>query len=87
MITDTNNIRTYCSLFIPFRADTILTKVYLDFIFAIKIAIIVKDDLDYYRYFDSSSHFCKFCCTMLLKKRYQNLDLLTALIFHLSKNI
>lgn len=37
MIIDTNDIYAYYSLFIPFGTDTLLTKVYLKFVLAIKL--------------------------------------------------
>lgn len=37
MIKDTNNVYTCCSSFIPFGTDVLLTKVYLEFVLAIKL--------------------------------------------------
>ena len=87
IIADTNNIYACYSLFILFKTNTILTKIYPNFVFAIKIAIIVKDNLEYYGFINTGSHFYQFCYTIAIEKKNQNLDLLTTLIFYLVKNI
>lgn len=56
MIVDINNVYTYYNLFILFKINTLLTKVYQDFILAIEIDIIINDYLDYYRCIDNNSH-------------------------------
>lgn len=69
MITNMNNVCTCYALFIPFRLDTLLTRVYLEFVSTIKAAVIVKNNLDYCRYINNSSHFCKPCYNMIIKKK------------------
>lgn len=86
VIANTNNVYVYYNLLIFFVADILLTKIYLKFLLAIKTAIIVNNNLDYYRYINNSSYFCKFCYDIIVKKKYQNLDLLTILTFYLVEN-
>lgn len=57
MIANINDIYTYCRLFIPFKTDILLTKVYSEFVLTIKAAVIVDNDLDYCRYIDNSFYF------------------------------
>lgn len=52
MILIINNVCTYYNLFILFKIGIILIKIYLNFISVIEIAIIVKNNLDYYRHVD-----------------------------------
>lgn len=87
MIVDTINICVCYSLFLWFGATTMLTRIYLDFLFPIEVAVIVKDDLKYCGHIHTSSNFYKSYYIMVIKKKYQNLDLLTILIFYFVKNI
>lgn len=68
MIADINNIYIYYSLFIPFKINTLLPKIYLNFISLIKITIIVNDNFDYYKYTNNSSKFCKSYYSMIVEK-------------------
>lgn len=69
VIANKNNVCTYCSLFIPFRASILLTKIYLKFVLAIKATVIVNYNLDYYRYIINNSYFCKYCCSIIIEKK------------------
>lgn len=69
MITDINNICIHCRLFILFKAGILLTKIYPDFVLAIKTIIIVNNDLEYYRYTDNSSYFCKSYYNIIVEKK------------------
>lgn len=69
VIINTNNIYIYFSLFILFKAGTILIKIYPNFIFVIKTTIIIKDNLDYYKRINIDSHFCKFYYTIVIEKK------------------
>ena len=64
-----------------------LFKIYIDFIFAIKTVIMIKDNFDYYKHIYASFYFGKLYYTLGIKKKHQNLDLLIALKFYLVKNI
>lgn len=52
-----------------FKASIILTRVYLDFEFAIEAAIIITNDFNYCRYINASSHFCKSSYTIIVEKK------------------
>lgn len=55
-----------------FKTVILLIKVYLKFILAIKaikIAIIINNNLDYYKYSNISSYFCKFYYNIIIKKK------------------
>ena len=69
VIVDTSDVYAYCGLFIPFGASTLLTKIHLEFVSAIKAAVIVEDNLGYCRQTDNSSYFCKSCYDMIVKKK------------------
>ncbi len=69
VILDINNVCACCGLFIPFEINTLLTKVHLEFVSAIKAAIIVNDDLDYYKRTDNSSYFYNTCYGMIVEKQ------------------
>lgn len=70
MIIDINNICTYYGLFIPFGAGIMMTKIYLDFISLIKVAVIIEDDFDSYGHIVADSHFCKFCYAIVVEKKF-----------------
>lgn len=69
MIADTNNVCACYNFFILFGANIILTRVYSDFVSAIKAAIIVKKDFDCCGRINASSYFCKFCYSIIVKKK------------------
>lgn len=69
MIVDTNNVCTYCGLYILFEVKILLTRVHLELIFAIKAAIIIEDDFDYCGYINNGSHFCKSYYGIIIKKK------------------
>lgn len=46
-----------------------LTKVYSDFLSAIKVVVIVKDDLDYCGGNNTISHFCKSYYVIVVEKK------------------
>lgn len=69
MIVDINDIYAYYGLFILFRAGILLTRIYSDFILAIKATIIANDNLDYYKYTNNDSDFCKFYYSIIIEKK------------------
>lgn len=69
MIVDTNNICTYCGVYIPFGAGTLLTRIHSKIVSAIKAAVIIKGDLDCYGHADNGSHFCKSGYGMIFEKK------------------
>lgn len=69
MITNTNNVYIYFNIFILFEVDTLLTRVYLEFVSIIKVAIIVYNYFGYYKYIDNSSHFSKFYYNIIIEKK------------------
>lgn len=52
-----------------FKASIILIKIHFDFISAIQVAIIVKDNLDYYKYLNFSFLFYKSDYTIVVGKK------------------
>lgn len=69
VIADTNDFCACCNLYILFGAGTLLNKIHPEFISAIEAAVIVKKHLNYCGHPDNSSHFCKFCYSMIFKKK------------------
>lgn len=69
MIADTNDVFACYGLYILFQGGIMLIRVYLEFVSVIKVAVIIKDDLDYYGYTDNSSYFCKSYYDMIFKKK------------------
>lgn len=69
MITDINNVCICYNLFILFRANTLLIKVYSKFVSTIKATVIVDNNSNYCRHTDNSSHFCKSCYSITVKKK------------------
>ena len=69
VIANSDNVYTCYDLFILFKTDTILTKIYPDFISAIKTAIIDKDNLKYCRHINAGSHFCNSCFIIVVEKK------------------
>lgn len=69
MIADTNDVCICCDLYILFEANMLLTRVYLKFISTIKTAVIVKDNLNYYKYTDNSSYFYKSCYSIIFETK------------------
>lgn len=69
MIADTNDVCICYDLYILFEANMLLTRVYLKFISTIKTAVIVKDNLDYYKYTDNNSYFCKSCYSIIFETK------------------
>lgn len=68
MIADTNNVHVYCNLFILFGTCILLTKAHPKFVFAIKAAVIVDENLNCCGYIDNSSHFCNTYYGMIIEK-------------------
>lgn len=68
VIVGINNVYAYYDLFILFRVNILLIKIYPDFVIAIKAVIIVNDNLDYCGRIDNSSHFYKFCYDIIVEK-------------------
>lgn len=69
MIADTNNVCTWCGLFIPFRAGILLTIVYPDSVLNIKNADMVDDNLDCCKSIDKSFYFCKYYYGMIVERK------------------
>lgn len=69
MIADTNNVYACYSLFIIFITSFLLTKIHSKFVSTIKAGIMVKNNLDYYRYTDNGFQFCKSYYSMIIKKK------------------
>lgn len=69
MITNINDVCTYYNLFTLFWANTLLTKVYLDFVLAIKVDVMVNNNFNYCGSIDNSFHFCKSCYNMINRKK------------------
>lgn len=69
MIVNTNDVYIGYSLFIVIRASTLLFIVQLDFVLAIKAAVIVDDNLNYYGQTNNSFKFCKSYQDMIIKKK------------------
>lgn len=57
VIGDTNDVCTYCGLFILFGTSIFLTRVYPEFVSVIKTALIVNDDLNCYGCTNNNFHF------------------------------
>lgn len=72
IIVDTNHIYIYCSLFILFKADTFLIKVYSQFVIVIKAIIIVNISLDYCNHANNSFYCYKFCYNLIVEKKISN---------------
>lgn len=68
-MVDINDVCTCYGSFILFGTDILLTKVHLEFVLAIKVIVIVDDDLDRCGRTDNSSHFCNTCYSMIVKKK------------------
>lgn len=66
---DINDVYVCCSLFIPFRTGTLLTKLYPKFILAIKDTVIVGDNLDCFGHTYNNSHFCNTYYGMIVEKQ------------------
>lgn len=73
IITDINNICTYYSLFILFKANIMLIRIYLNFVFVIKVIIIVKNNLNYYRCINVGFYFCKSYYAIIVEKKISEL--------------
>lgn len=69
VIANINDVCAYCGLFIPLGASILPTKVYLDFVLAIKAIIIGDDNLNYCRHINNGFHSCKFYYGMIVKKK------------------
>lgn len=69
MIISTNNICVCYNLYIPFKDYTMLIRSFYHFISAIKRVVIVENDIDYCKFVDIDSHFCKSCYKMVIKKK------------------
>lgn len=66
-IVDINDVCICYSLFFPFKANTILIKIYLNFVSTIKIIIIVENHLNCYKYKDAIFNFCKSYYKIVIK--------------------
>lgn len=69
VIININDISIYCNLFILFGTSILLIKIHLEFLFAIKVAIIVNNSLDCYGHTDNSAYFYNTCYDMIVKKQ------------------
>lgn len=68
IIIDIRDIYVYCSLFILFGTDTLLIRIYLEFVSIIGAVIISEDNFDCCGYTDNSSYFYKSCYGIIIKK-------------------
>lgn len=69
MILEIKNIYTYYGFYILFGAYTLLTRIYLKFIFAMKALLIEKYNLDFCRYTNNRSYFGKFCYDINVERK------------------
>lgn len=69
LIADTNDVCAYCGIVIVFGTGFLLTRVYPEFVSAIKADIILKVDLDCCGYTNNDYQFCKSGYNMIIEKK------------------
>lgn len=69
VIADTNDVCACCGLLIVFGTGSLLTRLYPEFVSAIKVGVIVEDDLDCCGCTDNGFQFCKSCYGMIIEKK------------------
>lgn len=57
-----------------FKTSFLLTKIYPEFVFAIKSDVIVEDNFNYYGYTNNSFQFCKSCYSMIILKKISKFE-------------
>lgn len=69
VIIDTNNVYAYYGFFILFKADTLLTKIYIELVLAIKVMVIINLYFEYYGNNKNNFHFYNFSYSMIVGKK------------------
>lgn len=90
MVIDTNNVCIYYILYILFRINTLLIKLYPDFILVIKAAIIFDHDLNYCKRTNNNSHFYNTYNVMIVEKqisKFSSANCTTILFYQKYANI
>lgn len=87
MITDINNIYVYHNLFILFKLNILLIRIYSKFVFDIKTTIIISNHFDFYKYTINNFYFSKFYYNRICHKKSRNYDLFIELYLILSEII
>lgn len=75
MSIDINGVCAYCDLLIIFRTSILVTRINLEFVFAIEANGICEDNLDYCGYTHNGFQFYKSYYGMIIKKKFQKFEI------------